>query len=110
MPTTPRSQSALATDQNFLKRLSSLLLQEAGVVAAESSDVENHAQRRVLADRIINNPSGMSQSLAPTICNATNLVAANTTYNFEAGCVETSATDPEIKSQIATLWNIMAGV
>lgn len=110
MPTTPRSQSALATDPNFLKRLSSLLLQEAGVVAAEAAEVPFHQQRRTLAQQIITNPNHMSQSLAPTICNSTNLVATDTIYNFEANCVETSATDAEIKSQIATLWNMMAGV
>lgn len=110
MATTPRSQSKLSSDANFLKRLSSLLLQEAGVVAAEPTDIPNHSQRRLLADRIINNPSVMSSQLSPTICNATNLVAADTSYNFEADCVETSASDGEIRSQIATLWNIMAGV
>jgi hypothetical protein len=110
MPTTPRSQASLAADQNFLKRLSSLLLQEAGVVAAEDINTPNHGQRRNLAQSIIVNPTSMAQSLAPAICNATNLVAANTTYNFEAGCTETDATDAAIQSQIATLWNVLAGV
>ena len=108
--TTPRSQSILAADQNFLKRLSSLLLQEAGVVAIEPNDTPFHSQRRQLAQQIISGPSNMAASLAPTICNATNLVAAETTYNFEAGATETSASDAEIRSQIATLWNVMAGV
>ena len=110
MPTTPRSQAILAADQNFLKRLSSLLISEAEVVAIEDPQTANHAQRRQLAQAIITNPTGMAASLAPTIANATNLVAANTTYNFEAGASETSATDGEIRSQIATLWNVMAGV
>jgi len=110
MATTPRSQIALASDPNFLKRLSSLLLSEAGVVAVEAANFPSHAQRRALADRIINNPTQMAAALAPSICNATNLVAAETTYNFEAFAVETSATDAEIRSQIATLWDVMAGV
>lgn len=110
MPTTPRSQMTLAADPNFLKRLSSLLVQEAEVVAAEADTVEHHTQRRQLAQAIITNPTGMAQSLAPSITNGTNLVGANTTYNFEAGATETSALDAEIRSQIATLWNAMAGV
>lgn len=110
MPTTPRSQIALASDPNFQKRLEALLIQEAEVIAVENDAVPNHDKRRQLAQAIITNPSGMTASLAPTITNATNLVAANTTYNFEAGAAETSATDAEIRSQIATLWNIMAGV
>ena len=110
MPTTPRSQSQLARDSNFLKRLESLLLSEAEVVAGESDTTEFHAQRRQLAQAIITNPTGMAQSLAPAICNATNLVAADTTFNFEAAAIETSADDAAIRSQIATLWNVLAGV
>ena len=64
----------------------------------------------MLAHQIITNPAFMTQSLAHTVCNATNLVAAETTYNFEALAVETSASDAEIRSQIATLWDVMAGV
>lgn len=110
MPTTPRSQMILAADANFLRRLAALLVSEAQVVAGESTAVPSHEQRRRLGQAIITDPIGMAHSLAPTITNATNLVAKDTTYNFEAGAVETSATDPEIRSQIATLWNIMAGV
>lgn len=110
MPTTPRSQAALAADPNFLKRLASLLVQEAQVVAVEPDTTPEHATRRQLAQAIITNPAGMAASLGPTITNATNLVAANTTYNFEAFATETSASDAELRSQIATLWNVMAGV
>lgn len=110
MPTTPRSQNALAADANFQKRLGSLLTSEAIVIAAEPDSTPHHAQRRQLAQRIIDQPAHMAASLGPTICNGTNLVGANTMYNFEALAVETSATDPEIRSQISTLWNVMAGV
>jgi hypothetical protein len=110
MPTTPRSQSALAADANFQKRLSSLLVSEAIVVADEPDTVEHHDKRRALANQVITNPAQMAYALGPTIANGTNLVAADTTYNFEGGAVETSAGDPEIRSQIATLWNVMAGV
>ena len=110
MPTTPRSQMALATDANFQKRLTSLLLSEAIVVAGEPAATPEHDKRRVLAQRIIDQPSYMAAGLGPTITNATNLMAAETSYNFEAGAIETSASDAEIRSQIATLWNVMAGV
>ena len=110
MPTTPRSQMALAADTNFQRRITSLLLSEAMVVAAEPTSVEFHTQRRNLAQRIIDQPPYMAATLAPTIANGTNLVAADTQYNFEAFAIETTAGDPEIRSQIATLWNVMAGV
>lgn len=110
MATTPRSQMALAADPNFQRRLAALLVEEALVVTAEPDSTPHHAQRRQLAQAIITNPQGMSISLGPTITNATNLKAAATTYNFEAGAIETAATDAEVRSQIATLWNAMAGV
>lgn len=110
MATTPRSQMALAGDPNFQKRLTALLVQEALVVSIEADTVPHHAARRLLAQAIITNPTGMTASLSPTITNATNLTAATTTYNFEAFAVETSADDAAIRSQIATLWNVMAGV
>ena len=109
MATTPRQQSALASDQNFQKRLSPLLLSEAIVVAGEPDTVPNHVARRTLAHQIISNPAQMTFQLAPVISNGTNLVAGITSYNFEAFAVETSATDAEIRSQIATLWDVMAG-
>jgi hypothetical protein len=108
--TTPNSQNKLAKDPDFLARLSSLLLQEAGVVAAEAADVPYHAQRRNLAQMIISQPALQAANLAPAITNATNLTAADTTFDFEADRTVTSATDPEIRSQIASLWNVLAGV
>ena len=110
MPTTPNSQAKLASDPIFLRRLGSLLSQEAQVVANEAPTTPEHDKRRQLAQAIITNPAGMATSLAPTICNATNLVAKDTTFNFEADQTVTTATDAEIRSQIATLWNILAGV
>jgi hypothetical protein len=110
MPTTPRSQSALAADANFQKRLAPLLITEAIVVTGEDAGTPSHQQRRQLAQQILNQSTQMAYSLGPVICNGTNLVAANTTYNFDALAVETDATDAAISSQIATLWNAMAGV
>jgi|SRR5262245_44663157 len=110
MPTTPRSQMTLATDTNFQRRLASLLLQEGAVVAAEDPATPNHDKRRALADRIIASPLAMAAQLAPTVANGTNLVAADTQYDFEGGFTITTAADDAIRSQIATLWNLMAGV
>lgn len=110
MPTTPRSQMQLAADPNFLKRLASLLLSEAGVIAAEDPATPNHDKRRALAQSVLMTPDQMTRNLSPAICNATNLVAANTTWDFEAGICETDASDAAIRSQIATLWNVLAGV
>src|SRR5262245_29855479 len=109
MSTTPNSQAKLATDPTFLKRLASLLNMEAQVVAGEPDTTPNHGLRRQLAQSIITNPNGMALNLAPTICNATNMIAANTTFDFASDQTLTDATDAAIRSQIATLWNIMSG-
>jgi len=110
MPTTPNSQAKLASDPAFLKRLGSLLNQEAQVVAAENPATPNHVQRKQLATAILNDTAGQAASRAPTICNATNLIAKNTTFDFEGDQTVTDATDAEIRSQIATSWDMMAGV
>jgi len=110
MPTTPNSQAKLASDPDFLRRFGSLLNQEAQVVAAEDPATPNHVARRALAQSVLNNPPFMAANLAPTICNATNLIAKNTTFDFEADQTVTDASDAEIRSQIATSWNVMAGV
>src|SRR5262245_33236293 len=110
MATTPNSQAKLASDPAFLRRFASLLLMEAQVVAAESTGVPSHTQRRQLAQSIINAPADMARNLAPTVCNATNMLAANTTYDFVADGTVTDATDAQIRSQISTLGNILAGV
>ena len=112
MPTTPNSQAKLASDPIFLRRLGSLMNQEAQVVANETpnADPDIAAKRHQLAIAILTDTAGQAASRAPTICNATNLVAKNTTFDFESDQTLTDATDAEIRSQIATLWNVMAGI
>jgi len=110
MPTTPNSQAKLASDPAFLKRLGSLLNQEAQVVGGEPPTTPDHDKRKQLATAILQDTAGQAASRAPTICNGTNLVAADTTFDFEADQTVTSATDAAIRSQIATLWNLMAGI
>ena len=110
MPATPYQQTALAADPNFLRRLTPLLLAEAGVVAGEAGTVPGHQTRAALANRIINSPSSMAANLAPAICSMTNLAGSTVTYDFPGAAVLTDATDAAIRSQIATGWNVLAGV
>jgi hypothetical protein len=51
-----------------------------------------------------------ASSLAPALAQRTNLVAEDVSYNFTTQSVETTATDAEIRSQIASDWNMFAGV
>lgn len=109
MPTTPQSQMALAHDAAFLDRLQYLLCQVAVEVKNESGSVTGHAARAAFAGSVIAEPADHASQLAVTIVGATNLIVRDTTIGFD-GKVTTSATDAEIKSQLATLWDSFAGV
>jgi hypothetical protein len=100
---------ALGNDADFRQRIRALFLLEAGVVYAESGATPNHAARALFASKIAQSP-GIADSLAPALVQRTNLVASAVTYNFDAGRVESDATDSEIRSQIATDFNYFAGV
>jgi hypothetical protein len=110
MATTTDTQMALAFDPKFQRRLLALFLEYAQVVVAELTTVVNHPLRRQLAQQIIQNGASIVSQFAATLANSTNLVGANTTYDFVQLAVVTDATDAAISSQIATLWNGLAGV
>src|SRR6266571_5912622 len=105
MAATTNTQIALANDQNFVRRLAALFNLEAQVVISESPTVENHPLRRQLAQLCITNSTSVASQFALTIALSTNLMAANTSYDFTAEAVVTDASDAAIRSQISTLWN-----
>lgn len=109
MASTADQLAALGNDSQFRLRIQSLLVQQAGVVYAEVGD-PNHATRVIFAKQVNNNAAQVAQNVAAVIVNRTNLVAATTTYNFATGHIETSATDAQIQSQLATDWNMLSGV
>jgi hypothetical protein len=100
---------ALGNDADFRARVRALFYLEAGVVYAEDPGTANHAARALFASKIVNNTIDAG-SLAPALAQRTNLSSETVTYNFDDQRVETSATDAEIRSQIATDWNMFAGV
>ena len=101
---------ALAQDIKFIRRLQSIMLSEVSTILAEVSTTPNHVARRTFAQQVITNGQSVAQQFAPLIANSTNLVAANTTYDFTQLAVVTDATDAAILSQVDTLWNAMSGV
>lgn len=104
------TQMALASDAKFIRRLAALFNLEAQVVVAEVSTTPNHPIRRQLAQACIVNGQSVAQQFALTIALSTNLMAANTTYDFIQLAVVTDAGDAAIRSEIVTLWNGLAGV
>ena len=102
--------TALANDQMFRQRIQSLLVQQAASVYAEDPSTANHAQRISYAKQVFQNPGGMASAAAAVIANRTNLIASSVTYNFVDGRIQTDATDDAIASQLASDWNLLAGV
>ncbi len=101
--------SALGNDQKFQQRVKSLLIQQAGITYTEDPATPNHAVRVQYAKQILQGSINFI-NVAQVLVNRTNLVGSNITYNFTSGNVITDATDGAIASQIATDWNMLAGV
>lgn len=110
MASTADQLAALGNDVQFRLRIQSLLVQQAGVVYAESGGTPNHAIRVAYAKEVLKNAGGVAQNVAAVIVNRTNLVAGTTTWNFATGHPETNVADAAIQSQLATDWDMLSGV
>lgn len=99
-------QMMLAKDQNFLTRLSYLLVQQARVVKDEALSTPQHTARSNYATTVINNPTAATASAAVMVVGGPNLIG---TVTLEDSGPVTSASDPAITSQIATFWTALSG-
>lgn len=108
MASTSDQLSALGNDGNFRARVMVLALQYAvGTVYIEDPATPNHALRLNYARSLV---AGGGSNIPIVIANSTNIIAGNTTYDFTTGHVKTDVTDTAISSQLATDWNMLAGV
>lgn len=110
MANTARTQMALAASPHFQSRIEAALLKIAFQVIDEDPNTPNHAQRVAFAQLVRINPGGYAATLAPSLAMRTNVFAFATSYDFEIGSVVTASGDPDIESQMATDWDLMAGV
>lgn len=106
---TTAEQIALGNDTDFRQRVRTLFLAEAGVVYNENAGTANHAARALFASKLFQNP-GLADILAPALATRTNLAGSTVTYDFSLQSVVTDASDAAIRSQIATDWNLFAGI
>jgi len=104
------TQQALGRDQNFQIRIRANLMSVAWEVLDEADDVEFHDQRARFARQTINTPDAYVPSISTWIVMRPNLMAFETSYNFQAHAVVTAAGDPDILSQLHSDWNELAGV
>lgn len=107
MSSTAAQLGALGNDQQFRLRVRSLLIQQAVQVYAESPTTPD--TRRTYAKNVFTNPGLYAENVANILANSTNLIAGTTTYDFDNGRVVTNVTDAAIASQLATIWNMLAG-
>lgn len=104
------TQQALGAEPQFLNRVRAQLISQAFAVLAESTGTPNHAIRVVYARAVLNDSLREANRVVLILPMRTNLFAATTSYDFMQGKVVTAATDASILSQIATDWDILAGV
>ena len=106
---TTAQQIALGNDADFRQRVRALFLSEAAVVYNENGATPNHAARALFASKLFQQPS-LADILAPALATRTNLAGSTVTYDFALQSVVTDASDAAIRSQIATDWNLFAGI
>ena len=100
-------QMMLAKDPAFLNRLNYIMLQQARGVKDELGTTPFHYKRTTYATSVINNSSMMVPQAASTVVGGINLIG---TVEMTDNGVATTASDAAIFSQVATFWNILAGV
>jgi len=110
MPNDAYTQTALSRDPNFQQRIRANLMAVAWEVLDEADAVEFHAQRASFARLVINNPDSYVPTVSAWIVMRPNLFSFETTYNFPAGAVISATGDPDIRSQLSTDWNDLAGI
>jgi hypothetical protein len=105
-------QMALTRDTlpgGFMERVQALLAQVAGNVLSEAATTAYHHGRAFYAQRVVQNPSQAAQQAGPQVVMGINIITT-TTYDEATTTSTCTATDPELLSQISTLWNALAGL
>jgi hypothetical protein len=106
MASTASELAALGNDQQFQLRVRSIVLQVAGQVSQEAA--QDPDTRRNYARQVVQNPE-IAQRAAIPVANMTNVVAANTSYDFETGQVISDITDAALFGQVTAGWDVLSG-
>lgn len=107
---TSYTQQALAVDASFRLRVKNALAVVSWQILSEASTVPNHAKRIAYATAVAANLESYAATVAPWLVTRPNLVNFDTSYNFERLAVVTTSGDPDIESQLASDWDILAGL
>lgn len=89
-------QAALAGNAEFVGRVRMAMLDAATDIYSEEPATDYHAQRGDLAVQVARDPNRWQAPFVELICSDSALT--------------TSSTDSDIKTAVASVWNVMAGV
>lgn len=107
------TQTALANDTYFRKRVSTAMSSVAWQITNEDPATPNHSQRVAYARQVIRNLSAEVNTIMPSFVMRPNVNNFPTTYEFDwvlaAGFVASAASDADLQSQLFTDWDVMAG-
>jgi hypothetical protein len=110
MPNDSFSQTSLAADPHFYKRLQNALTRIAWEVLEEDPSTLHHAERAAYAQKVTEASLSTAQQLAPSFVNRPNVFNFPTSYDFMVGATVTASGDADLESQLMTDWNKLAGV
>lgn len=104
------TQMTLVKSSLFLARLQYILCQQAQTVLTETGIGSTHVARAAFAKSILANPYSVANgAIAVYMVGSTNIVST-VVGNVDPNQVDSSASDAAILSQIASSWNILAGI
>lgn len=108
MPNDAFTQQALAADPIFRSmRVKNSLAAVAWEVLVEAPPPGNHAARATYARLVLSDLDGYTDQIVDSLVTRPNLM--NVATSFSGGSWITAATDADIKSQLSTDWNNLAG-
>lgn len=106
-------QMKLRQNAEFLSRLEYLMVTYAVTVLAEALATSNHTERSNYAKKVIAFTSEYAQRASTMIVSGINIIST-TVHTPATGETQestvTTATDAQFLSQVATLWNALAGI
>jgi hypothetical protein len=105
------AQMALTRDWGpggFMERIQASMVKVAATVLDENPGA-HYGQRTAYAQRVMQLPRQQADQAGTAIVMGTTIIA-RTTYDEGTKSSTCTATDPEVEAQIASLWNVLAGI
>lgn len=105
-------QMALTRDTGpggFMERVEAMLAFVTTSILSEPAATPHHQPRAFYAQQVVRNPRQAAELAGPHVVMGVNVVQT-TTYDEATKTATCTIADLDLQSQIATLWNTLAGV